>query len=225
VIGVLVVDITKNNHTYYFIRYAPAAGGSHLANLLSLDPTFAARDYTLSKDDYVNFLKDYYSRTVGVNLNVHIKKIHGLIHEAIWLEYIKNLDYSFANSVSLGHAASFDWSIDTIKTLKNKKFISITMNDPRSVDIISYREKIMWGTDTLAWGYYRAEIQHFYNRWFVSDDLNLVDDDINLLIEFKDMYYDIDCVIDSINKKFNLDIPIDQALLLHKQWIKIIGYS
>ena len=211
--------MNNQDHTYYFIRYPVGAGGVHLSNLISLDASFAPKIHTMDRDNYINYLLDFYN---SHNTMAHIDS-HHIINDIKWIDYIKNLDYSFLSSISLGHAASFDWAEDTLKTLKIKKYISLTMNKEESVDIVRTREKKLFNTDTLLNKYYRTEIQHFYNRWFVSLDPSIVDDDINLSFEVKDFYNNIELIIGTINKKFNLNIPIELACSLHQKWLVTAG--
>jgi hypothetical protein len=64
------------------------------------------------------------------------------------------------------------------------------------------------------------EYQHFYQKEFVSTDPAICNDDINLHIEVEDLFNkNISFVVDSINKKFNLNIPLVLAQNLHDNWV------
>jgi len=215
--------MNKNDHTFYFLRYPIGAGGAHLSNLISLDPSFAPKEPRMLKDEYIGYLINLYHSLEHTGHTAHTDANH-TINDQQWPKYIEKLDYSFANSIHQGHSASFDWVAPILQTLKNKKYISLTINDQTSVDIVRAREKKIFNTDALAAEYYRAELQHYYGRWFISDNPEIVNDDINLLIEVSDLYYNFSMVLETINKKFNLNIPVNLANTFHNKWLDNIGY-
>ena len=68
--------------------------------------------------------------------------------------------------------------------------------------------------------YMKEEYRHFYQKEFISTDPVICNDDINLRIEVEDLFNkNISFVVDSINKKFNLDIPMALAQNLHDLWV------
>jgi len=204
-----------DNH--YFIRFIPGGGGVHLSNLISLDATFNSKVIGLSKDQYIKYLIDYYSTNP---INGHLDNHHIINDKDAWMNYLNHQDFNLPNAVHVGHAASFDWASDTLKTLKNKKFISITFNSNRSVEILQDRIKHFNWPDFLKLGYIREEYQHFYQKEFISTDPLICNDDINLQIEVEDLFNkNISFVIDSVNSKFNLNIPLSLAQNLHDHWI------
>ena len=212
---VVGAQMSKGNHTYYFIRYPLAAGGTHLSNLISLDASFAPKVNGMSKDDYISYLIDFYNLPSPI---AHLTSQH-IISDAVWVDYIEELDYSFTNSVHSGHAASFDWTNQILTTLTNKIFISVTVNEEESINILRNRERKIFDSDTFQNDYSRSELQHFYTQWFKSDNPNVVDDDINLTVELVELHQNISTVLERINNKFNLSIPIDLAVTLHKKWL------
>ena len=209
------VSMNKHEHNYYFIRYPLASGGSHLSNLISLDATFAPRVLDMSKEEYISYLTDVYNSSGPL---AHLTKNH-IISDNYWGEYIEKLDYSYSNSVHLGHAASFRWASHNLSTLKNKIFISITVNDKESIELLRNRERKIFKTDTFQNEYYQAELKCFYTEWFKSDNPEVVDDDINLIVELAEFYYDVGNILDRINTKFNLSIPRHTAIDLHSIWL------
>jgi hypothetical protein len=202
---------------HYFVRFIPGAGGVHLSNLISLDATFNSKVIGLSKDQYIEYLIDYYSMNP---INGHLENHHIINDKDAWTNYLGYQDFDLPNAVHIGHAASFDWVFDILETLENKKFISLTFNSNRSIEILQNRiQRFNW-PDFFKIDYMREEYQHFYQKEFISTDPVIYNDDINLRIEVEDLFNkNISFVVDSINKKFNLDIPLALAQNLHDHWV------
>jgi hypothetical protein len=205
---------------HYFIRFIPGAGGVHLSNLISLDATFNSKEIRLSKDQYIKYLLTYYS---SHPTKAHLKNHYIISNRDLWLTYLNQQDFNLPNAVHVGHAASFYWVSDILETLKNKKFISLTFNTDRSIEILTNRGieiDIAWGGLFQNNPYMRQELSHFYQTEFISTDPTISNDDINLQIEVEDLFNkNISFLIDKINKKFNLDIPLELAQNLHDLWI------
>jgi hypothetical protein len=202
---------------HYFVRFIPGAGGVHLSNLISLDATFNSKVIGLSKDQYIEYLIDYYSTNPII---AHLENHHIISDRDVWPGYLGHQDFNLPNAVHIGHAASFDWVFDILETLENKKFISLTFNSNKSIEILQNRiQRFNW-PNFLKLGYMREEYQHFYQTEFVSTDPAICNDDINLHIEVEDLFNkNISSVVDIINKKFNLNIPLALAQNLHNLWI------
>jgi len=190
------------------------AGGSHLSNILSLDATFAPKISSKSKqDNYQDLVNAYTNQLTSSHLDNHM-----IINDSAWDSVLQNLDIDYPNSVHLAHAASIDWRSQYLKQIKNKKFILLTFTTERSTEFLRARESKLFGTDTLANPYYREEIRNLYSKWIF--DPGKIDDDINFEIEIEDLLQNSihDCV-ESLNKKFKLSIPINEAQTLHAFWI------
>lgn len=207
----------NNNHTYYFIKYPLGSGGTHLANLISLSPDVNNKFLIDPGENYFDCLKLYYTKNIKT---VHYDTHHIISDLESWTNYLDNLDYSIPNSVHLGHAASFDWTEDLLNQLVNKKYINIVFTTEKSIKFLRHRESIIFQSDTLRNSYYQKEIQHFYNKQFISKNPKHCNDDINLNVEFEDMCkLDISKVVYAIGNKYNIQIPMDQAMYLHKLWM------
>lgn len=203
-----------SSHTYYFIRYPLGAGGSHLSNILSLDPTFCPKIPGKSKqDNYKNLVNAYTNQLINSHLDNHL-----IINDSAWDSILENLDIDYPNSVHLAHAASIDWRAQYLEQIENKKFILLKFTTERSTDFVRARESNLFGTDTLANPYYREEIRNLYSKWILVP--GKIDDDINFEIEIEDLLQNSihDCV-ESLNKKFKLSIPTVESQNLHTLWI------
>jgi len=202
---------------HYFIRFFGGTGGVHLSNLISLDPSFNPRVVGLSKDQYVKYLLEHYSMKPDT---AHLTDHYIINDRDLWTKYLSNQNFNLPNAVHIGHAASFDWVADILIPLPNKKFISLTFNSEKSIEILQNRlHRFSWPA-VFNEGYIKAELQYFYQKEFISTDPTVCNDDINLYIEVEDLFNkDISFVVDSINKKFNLDIPLALAQNLHDLWV------
>jgi len=202
---------------HYFIRFIPSSGGVHLSNLISLDATFNSKVIGLSKDQYIEYLLTHYSSHAIV---AHLKNHHIISDRDDWSSYLGHQDFNLPNAVHIGHAASFDWVSDMLETLENKKFISLTFNSNRSIEMLQNRIQHFNWPDFFKIDYMKEEYRHFYQKEFISTDPVICNDDINLRIEVEDLFNkNISFVVDSINKKFNLDIPMALAQNLHDRWV------
>ena len=83
------------NHTFYFIKYPPGAGGAHLANLIALDATFASKNSELDKEQFNEYLHAFYKKQQAGDATLKNKHIDGhcIISSPLWLEQLKTLDY------------------------------------------------------------------------------------------------------------------------------------
>lgn len=202
---------------FYFIRHPLGGGGHHLANLLSLDATISPCLPAIeSKQEWITLLFNHYK-----NIDVHTHFVDSenslIVSDAGWKSYIDSLADD-VSSVHTGHAANFDWAKDVLDQLANKRYILLTFNSEQSRNIVKQREKTIFDTETLKNSYYIEELCHIYNRWF-KDDV-LCDDDINCAIEIQDLFVEnIHPVINRINQHFGLNIPLDQAQVLHSLWL------
>lgn len=202
---------------HYFIRFIPGSGGVHLSNLISLDAAFNSKVIGLSKDQYIEYLLTYYSTGP---ITGHLENHHIISDRDIWIKYLNHQDFNLPNAVHVGHAASFDWMSDIIKNLENKKFISLTFNSNRSIEMLQNRLEYLNWSDFLKVGFMKEELRHFYQTEFISTDPTICNDDINLYIEVEDLFNkNISFVVNSINEKFNLDIPLALAQNLHAHWV------
>lgn len=203
---------------HYFIRFIPGSGGVHLSNLISLDAAFNPKVIGLSKGQYIEYLLTYYSTGP---ITGHLENHHLISARDSWIRYLSHQDFNLPNAVHMGHAASFDWVSDIIENLENKKFISLTFNSNRSIEILRTRLQYFNYDDFLNHSYMKEELRHFYQTEFVSTDPTICNNDINLRIEVEDLFNkEISFVVDSINAKFNLDIPLALAQNLHAHWVK-----
>ena len=203
-------------HNFYFIRYPLGAGGVHLGHLVSLSDQIAPHG-TLSKDRYFEFL---YSEYKQKKTTVHLLD-QCIISDPQWLDNL-SLWYNYSGSVHTGHSASFEWAINKLNHFKNKKYILLQFNSAESRRILSQRELRIFKTNTLANSYYANEICHWYNTWFIEPDI--ISDDINLPMELSCVFdNDITPMIEKINIKYQLDIPLDRAQELHDIWINNIA--
>jgi len=204
----------KLQHTFYFIRFPLYAGGTHLSNLMRLSVTMDHGIHNLNKDEFALFIEENYrndAKTIA-----HLPR-HHVIHDGpAWRQCLDNLDFSYAASTHIGHAASFDWVREILDTLPIKKFILLTFNDPESVHILRRREMYLAKTDTLRNPYYVKEIAHFYNRQFDSK----IPSDVNLTIEINELFNDnIQPVLEKITEKYGLEFPLDKCEVLHSIWL------
>jgi hypothetical protein len=209
-----------DEHTFYFVRYPLGGGGAHLVNLISLSTLISKPVDNVSANTYFAYLKD----TI---YNNNKKNAHGywqfiISDQEKWKTALKKIDYTLHGSVYAGHAASFFWANDILKCLKNKKYISLTFNTESSEKLLLDREYRLFCSQTLKNSYYKNEIKYFYNQEFISEN-HWCNDDINLNIEISALFSDnVIPVISSINQKYNIKIPEDQAQELHSLWIKNI---
>jgi len=202
---------------HYFVRYFPAAGGVHLSNLISLDATFNSKVIGLSKDQYIEYLIDYYSMNPTSG---HLENHHIISDRDAWTNYLGHQDFNLPNAIHVGHAASFNWAADTLGTLENKKFISLTFNSNKSIETLQDRLQRFDWPNFFKNDYMMKEYQYFYEKEFVSTNPAICNDDINLHIEVENLFNkNISFVVNSINKKFNLNIPVTLAQNLHDHWI------
>jgi hypothetical protein len=186
--------------------------------LISLDATFNSKVIGLSKDQYIEYLLTYYSTGPSVG---HLENHHIINDRDAWAGYLSHQDFNLPNAVHVGHAASFNWMEDILKTLKNKKFISLTFNSNRSIEILYNRLQYLNWHNFLKNSYMKEELRHFYQTDFISTDPTICNNDINLRIEVEDLFNkNISFVVDSINEKFNLNVPLALAQNLHAHWVK-----
>ena len=87
----------QKNHTFYFISYPLGAGGAHLANVISLEPTFSPKNSHLDKVEFLNYLNFFYS---SENNNQHIDN-HKIVNDKSWKEELPSIIDKFSNSVHL----------------------------------------------------------------------------------------------------------------------------
>ena len=200
----------QKNHTFYFISYPAGAGGAHLANVISLEPTFSPKNSHLSKEEFLNYLNFFYS---SENNNQHIDN-HKIVNDKSWKEELPSIIDKFSNSVHLGHAASFHWA--NMKIFKNKKYICLTFNTEESLKLLRDREFKIFKTDTLKNRYYLEELRFFYSS--VTHEINIQEKNV-LKIEISELCVpDIKNVLIKINEKFNLSIPYDLGQKYHWYW-------
>lgn len=208
----------SKNHTYYFVRYPVGGAGAHLSNLITLDPTFSPKILDKNKDDYINFLFKEYSLPWTDHKNAHLSAGHLIISNPQWHNFLEKINYTmYSNSVHLTHAAGIYWQNIKLQTLQNKKFILIKFSTKRSLEIVKQREKLLFNTDTFTNIYYTEEIRHFYNQWIEVP--GEIADDLNLEIEVEELFCtNITNIINKINNKFDLNIPLKESQSLHKLW-------
>lgn len=206
------------NHIFYFVRYPFASGGAHISNLISLDNNFAVKNPTYSKENFSNYLLEFYKKEMVKNVSLQDRHISGhyIIGAELWVEQLKNLDYNYKNSVHQGHALCFFAREKLIKAL-NRRYINITFHTEKSFELLKKREYELVQTKTFEHDVYASELRYFYN--------NLIHEikDFSLLnvfnLEVEEIFVpDITNVIKQINKKFDLNIPIEQAQELHSLW-------
>ena len=205
-----------DQHWYYFVRYPLGAGGNHLADLLSLDARFEPR----IGQDRVGYLDALKAKYCGDRQHLRHKWGTALISDLPAQQKLAAAS-CYEKSVHIGHAASFVWAQELLRPLVHKRFISLQFNTPADREFVRYRERKIFQTDTLANDYYAAELAHYYNTWFSGHDA--CDDDVNLEIPCHRLgCVDITGLIDDINTKFQLHIPVESAQELHYLWLRLI---
>lgn len=211
--------------------YPELGGGHHLRNLLSLDRSFFPLGAINHDVLYQNFLAWYNEPTA---IHAHAMPIvgsgisHALVDSTVFEQYLDSIDFAqYKNSTHPCHAMNI-YGNDT-QHLKNRSIVIITINDPKSHDIIDERAKLRYGKILTA----RASITNpehsgysfdkfVYSREATVKYLGIKDHQI-FEIEVRDFFrQDITPIIDNINKFFNLQIPLDQAQELHNLWQKIL---
>lgn len=201
-----------DNHVFYFIRHPVYAGGNHVANIVSLDPTFSTR-WNVPRNEYIDQLMEVYSQLIPW---VHVPD-DCAIGTRKWLEQ-SFIDTQSQCSVHRTHVATYSWEKASIDKLKNKRHILLTFNNQKSVDLLRHREKLHRGNDTLAYEYYRQELAFFYNQ--PVEEPGVDSEETNLKIEVEDIFEsNPESWIQRINQHFGLAIPIEPAKTLHQIWI------
>lgn len=201
-----------DNHIFYFVRHPVYAGGNHVANVISLDPTFSTR-WNTSRDVYLEQLIEIYNKNIPW---VHVPD-ECAVGSGNWLEE-SFIDPFCQHSVHRTHVATYSWEKASIDKLKNKRHVLLTFNNQRSVDLLRLRERSHNGNDTLAYYYYWQELAFFYNQLVEEPEVD--SRETNLKIEVEDIFEsDPEPWIQSINQHFGLTIPIEPAKTLHQIWI------
>lgn len=116
-----------------------------------------------------------------------------------------------------GHIRNFEtsWYNKIIKTFKNCRYVIIQITTERSDEILKNRKNKM---PTLDETEHEVNMYNNLNLPVFNELPNFVHENI-ITIELEEVYKpDIKDIIEKINKKFNLNIPIDKAQFLHKFW-------
>ena len=204
----------KSQHQFYFIRHLCWAGGNHVANIMSLDPGFAPRFGEDREHEFNRMLAVYQDSKTFVHPEVVPRTDIG--GSGVWS--VPDYVFNYSCSVYRGHAGEFLWD-NSWQLLKNKRFISMTVNTQASVDVVRYREKQNAKTDTFANNYYAKELALFYSQPFEEPGID--SRETNFYMETAEIFKpDISAWIERINRFFNLAIPVDQAKTLHSIWLK-----
>lgn len=216
-----------HNHTFFFIKYPIASGGSHLQNLISLDNNFLPSNLDNNHESFNFYLKNFYENLQPygqVPLSDKHVSNHYLINQKKFdsvVEEIKNHKINFTHSVHKGHHCSFIERKNFIDNLQNKKFILVYFEDEKDYEIAIKRELKMFRTTTLKQLVYREEIRYNYDCIFCNHEK--VNDDI-IKIKISDLFSkNIDTILDNINQKFGCNIPIATAKYYHYIWLEKNG--
>jgi len=213
------------DHQSIFICYPHGAGGTHLSNLISLDPSFSPKKFSDHNELY-NSLYEVYSNRENTTTHLTIKEGHFIVskHDQ-FVEYLENINYSkYNNSVHLGHSICFLKNTEILNKIPNKKYIIISTKDTYTKELLGNRQFSLLGKDCINdLVFPTADVEDFlYSREFFERYHHVRPKDI---IDFEGSYMfqrTIGYIINKINNEFNLNIPVDQADTLHRLWKKNI---
>lgn len=216
------------DHRFYFICYLPGAGGSHLGNLIALDPTFSPWGLK-SHNDYYQRLIEYYSSstTVAHAVNHQIFDRHTPENNAAINMCIEQIDSAqYTNSIHLGHVDNF-FNNRYFNNFANKRIILLSFDDPVSLNIVDARQSKLFHSASIGTTGLLNIInnQYLYSREYFEKMHHI--DSLDLMqIELKRIFNtDISELITNINQVFELNIPLEQVTVLHKLWITKNNYE
>ena len=218
------MDLSVFDHNFYFVCYPPGAGGTHLSNLIALDPSFNPKGLASHEEYYAQLLAYYESPTLIAHaVNQHHFDIHNPKWVKILNEYLTSIDVNqYKNSIHTAHINHL-FNNRYFENLANRRVILIGFNEQTSLDYIASRErKILADTYpplTEIGGLNTDAMRYLYSRDYFQKAHTV--NDLNLMyIEAKRMSNrNITDLLENINQLFGLSIPMDQADKLHKLWI------
>jgi len=210
------------NHQFIFISYPFGAGGTHIQNLMSLDPDCYPKG-SLDHSTFYNELLDLYSNSN--NVWAHYSNHLIFNDEKELIESIKKIDDTlYKKSVHTGHCYSYLASKNFLEKLSSIKIIIISAHDQETKKLLKQRQSRILGkdyidkTDTMV--QYTEDL--LYSRDFFQDFYNVKSQDL-IEIEGSLLYQtDITEILLAMNLEFEMNIPLDKALILHNLWLKNI---
>jgi hypothetical protein len=190
-----------------FVAYIPGGGGNHLKNIMSLDPSFA------NSDDLDESVYSEITQPVGTVHSVPGRNLH-----EVYLQ--RAIDEPNRSWLLLGHFGELALWRDKILSIYEKRVVLITID--HDVD----RRLIMERNDRLQQNihpYWLNEEQYFlyqpaiYNTYF-----RVAAQDIFSIPLHHFWHPDLQKyhIVDRLNSRFGLNIPVDRAQRLHDLWWK-----
>lgn len=157
------------DHQSFFICYHIGARGTHLSNLISLDPSFRPKNFS-DHNEFYNSLHEVYGAKESATAHLTLKEGHFIVGEQHrFVEYLRNTNYSqYTNSVYLGHSSCFLRNSELLNKIPNKKYIIISAKDEHSKKILGERQFSLLGKDYInALTFPTADVEDFlYSREF-----------------------------------------------------------
>lgn len=214
---VALSNTKPNNHSLFrfnmlvaIIAYPPMAGGNHFKNLICLDPSFANSD-DLNPEVYehaANPISEW--QPVGTVHSKSGRNVHEYLFERIHAEPDRNW-------IIHGHFGELALFRAELNSLKNKKYIIITIDTEIDRELLFERQERLAGTSGHP--YYLHEEQPFlyqpamYRRYFTSTYAITTSLTTAWHPNLKESN-----LIDTWNKYLNINIDINQAQYYHTLW-------
>lgn len=189
--------------TIYFTLFAPATGGNHIRNLISLGCN--------DSEDYQNSILNSYKNTSTRNFHLTDLFFNGDLEKANSLEKLKlsNLPISIC-----GHFSALLYISSNLDSLANLKIVVCDIPADNTPAWLRMRVAHHGFHDP----YVMSEQRMLYSAKNVQQLFKLEKD--NIIDLSTDLFHhrEIRPVVDYLNSKLNLNLPVDLCQEIHTLW-------
>ena len=208
------ISASKYKMTNVFISFPPGGGGNHMRNVITV-----ASNFIDNQDYHQSILDQYTGRTFNVhgndlastalNGNINSFKLHNA-----------TLNDS-ENRVFYGHFAEFMSLRKEIASIKNKKFILLSIDTENCKKIWLARSKEI-GQNSNSYEYYMGEQVFLYessmyaNQIFNCKPINVINVGLSEWLNS-----DISNVLNRIEMFLSIKFDRDKVQAIHNKWVEL----